>query len=143
MKNLKAKLTVLLKPYLKNKKVLYLINGSIIFFINMVLAYLIVKIPFSSHPRIQNNVANVVTTELMVFISFFIHDNFTWKGSTSSFIYKIIRYHSVMIVSIIIRFLSFMIFDFLHFPFMVSTVLSILIIIIFNFIGFDKFVFHK
>lgn len=143
MKNIKAKITTIIKPYINNKKLLYFFNGSIIFIINLILAYFIVKIPFSDTPRIQNNIANVITTELMVFISFFIHDNFTWKGSTSSFMYKIIRYHSVMLASIIIRFFSFMFFDFLHFPFMISTVLSILIIVIFNFIGFDKFVFHK
>lgn len=143
MQNLKAKLVIFLKPYLKNKKILYIINGSIIFGINLILAYLIFQIPFSNNLRIQNNLANILTTELMVFISFFIHDNFTWKGNTGSFLYKIIRYHTIMAGSLLIRFVSFSLFDYLGFHFLISTILSIGIIIVFNYFGFDKYVFDK
>jgi len=143
MRNLKAKLTIILQPYIKSKKFLYLINGSIIFGINLILAYLIFKIPFSNNPQIQNNTANIITTELIVIISFFIHDNFTWKNNTGSFFYKIFRYHTIMAGSLILRFIAFYIFDTLGFHFLVSTVLSIAIIIVFNYFGFDKFVFDK
>lgn len=143
MKNIKAKISSFVRKYSKDKRVLYLINGSIIFFINIILAYLIVKIPFSSNSRLQNNISNAITTELMVFISFFIHDNFTWKNySNQSFLKKIIKYHFVMMLSILIRLVSFFIFDFLHFPYIVSTVLSIAVIVLFNFFGFDKYVFN-
>ncbi|GIX43140.1 MAG: hypothetical protein KatS3mg129_2873 [Leptospiraceae bacterium] len=143
MQNLKAKVTRILKSYLDNKKILYIINGSIIFGINLILAYFIFKIPFSQNHRIQNNIANIVTTELMVFISFFIHDNFTWKGNTGTFFYKIIRYHTIMAGSLVVRFISFSIFDYIGFHFLISTIFSIAIIIIFNYFGFDKFVFDK
>ncbi len=143
MKNIKAKLTIILQPYIKSKKFLYLINGSIIFGINLILAFLIFQIPFSNNPQIQNNTANILTTELMVIISFFIHDNFTWKNNTGSFLYKIFRYHTIMAGSLILRFIAFYIFDTLGFHFLVSTILSIAIIIVFNYFGFDKYVFDK
>lgn len=143
MKNLKAKINYLVKKYFNDKRVLYLVNGSIIFLINVILAYLIVKIPFSTNTRLQNNISNIITTELMVFISFFIHDNFTWKNySNQSFFKKIVKYHIVMFISILIRIVSFFIFDFLNFPYLVSTVSSIAIIVLFNFFGFDKYVFN-
>ncbi|MFN3603907.1 MAG: GtrA family protein [Leptonema sp. (in: bacteria)] len=126
---------------LQNKKILYLINGTIIFGINILLAYLIVRIPFSSNERIQNNISNAITTEFMVFISFFIHNRFTWKNNKEKLLKKIIKYHLVMMISILIRLFSFFVFDFLNFPFLVSTVLSIAIIVLFNFFGFDRFVF--
>jgi putative flippase GtrA len=143
MKNLKVRLITFLKAYIHDKKFLYIINGSIIFGINLILAYLIFKIPFSKNSQIQNNVANIITTELMVIISFFIHDNFTWKGNTGSFFYKIFRYHTIMAGSLILRFIAFYIFDTLGLHFLVSTVLSIAIIIVFNYFGFDKYVFDK
>ncbi|MCS7204766.1 MAG: GtrA family protein [Leptospiraceae bacterium] len=143
MASLKSRFHSLLEKYFKNKKILYLINGSLIFLINLILAYLIYKIPFSQNERIQNNIANLITTELMVFISFIIHNNLTWKGNTGKFIHKIFKYHTIMAVSILIRAVSFYLFDSIGFPFMVSTVLSIAIIVIFNFLGFDKFVFNK
>ncbi len=132
-----------LQKKLKNldKRLLYLINGSIIFGINITLAYWVVKIPFSSNQRWQNNISNAITTELMVFISFFIHDHFTWKENKEKFIKKIIKYHFIMLISIIIRLISFFIFDLMNFPFLLSTVLSIAIIVIFNFFGFDRYVF--
>lgn len=124
-----------------DRKFLYIINGSMIFGINIILAYLIVKIPFSSNQRWQNNISNVITTELMVFISFFIHDRLTWKENKEQFLRKIIRYHFIMFISIFIRIVSFFIFDLLNFPFLLSTILSIAIIVIFNFFGFDRYVF--
>ncbi len=130
------------KELLQDKRILYIINGSLIFLINILLAYSISFIKFSSHSRIQNNLVNIITTELMVIISYFIHNHFTWKNKSSRFFYKLFRYHLAMALSISIRLVSFAFFDFLKFPFMVSTILSISIIILLNFISFDKFVFN-
>lgn len=131
------------QPLLRDRRFLYLVNGSLIFGINLVLAYGMFQIPWSENEWQNENIANLLTTELMVIISFFIHNFLTWRNSKGSFWSKLWRFHIVSAGSLTIRTAIFALLSYLGMHEMVATVLSIAVILLFNFVGFDRFAFGQ
>ncbi len=132
-----------LLPLLRDRRVLYLINGSLIFGINLILAYAMFQVQWSENEWRNENIANLITTEFMVVISFFIHNSLTWRHSFGSIWSKLWRFHLVSAGSLTIRTAIFASLSYLGMHEMFATVLSIAFILFFNFVGFDRFAFGQ
>ncbi len=121
----------------------YIVNGSIIFLLNMLVAWLAFQIPAAKDNSLTRNITNLIVIEISILASFPIHNIFTWEQSFDNFFIKLAKYHLIMITGVILRVIVFASMDRLGFNWFIATISGIALVIIYNFISFDKFVFKK
>lgn len=120
----------------------YIIVGFFVFFINLLVAEQIFKIDYFLGNQLKRNLGNLITIEIALLISYPLHKWVTWLEGWDNFFPKLLYFHSISLLGIIIRILIFAILDSLGLHYLLSIIISILVVILINFVGFDRYVFR-
>ena len=130
----------------KNKLFKFIVIGSFLAFMNILLMYIFVDILNFSTVFLKN-LANVIVIEIGILGSFILNKNWTWKReslkSKKSFIKQIIDFHYVVAFTGIMRISLFFIFDLINLFYVYNTLICILFAAIMNFILYEERVFNN
>jgi putative flippase GtrA len=120
----------------------YIIVGSLVFLINILAADLLFNLEQFKSNQWNKNFANLISLEIALLISYPLHKRITWLEGWEDFFPKLLKFHIISMVGIVLRLLIFYILDSMGIHWKVSTYLSIIVIVLYNFISFDIFVFN-
>jgi dolichol-phosphate mannosyltransferase len=123
--------------FLKSKKVRFLICGIIAVAINIAILFIFIEI-FKFNTPILKNVANILSTELGILISFFMYRFWVWEIKDSIYQGKLLKqltvYHLTLGTGILIRtFMLFPFLDWLGVHYILNLTIGILIFTIINY----------
>jgi len=121
----------------------YFFNGCFIFGVNLALVYFIYKIPATTASSFSKNITNILIIEIVLLISFPIHNFHTWKDGSENLLKKLIKFHLVAVSGTILRLIAFWIIDKMGAHVYVSSVGSMLVVVIHNFLGYSFYVFKN
>ena len=126
----------------KHKLTKFFVIGITLTGINLFLIYFFVDI-LNFNTVFLENFANIITIEIGIILSFLLNRKFTWPESrkSSSFLKQIIRFHSVVGFTAILRICLFIFLQYLGFNYFINTLLCIMLTATINFILYDKKVF--
>ncbi|MCB1310023.1 MAG: GtrA family protein [Leptospiraceae bacterium] len=120
----------------------YVISGTAIFGINLLIAYLIFSVPLATQPNLSKNIANIIATELAYLAAFSVHYLWTWRHIRDRFWLRLIKFHVVSLLGFCLRALIFGVLIYFDISWELATLISIASVLIFNFLGYFSVVFN-
>lgn len=109
-----------------------------------IIVFLIEIVSFNT--EYLKNIANIISVILGLLIAFVLHSNVTWRYEFSSKVEifkKLIQFYLVSFLSIIIRTVSFYLFEKAGMDYQLNVIIGIVFVIVINFVGYNHFVFNK
>jgi dolichol-phosphate mannosyltransferase len=130
----------------KEKFIKFFIIGLSLTILNLLLIYFFIEV-LLFNTKFLENIANAVTIEIGIILSFILNRNWTWKdvslNSKKNIFFQLIRFHTVVGFTAILRIVLFIIFQSFYLDYLFNTLLCIFIASIFNFILYDSKVFNE
>lgn len=135
----------MLKKILQPKILKFLIGGGVAAVINLLLIFLLIE-KFGFNTLVLRNIANLISIEISLILSFFIYRMWVWTGGVWTFREVILRqlplYHISAGAAVVIRvFILFPILDWLGVKYTVNTIIGVLLSASINYLISDRFVF--
>jgi len=130
----------------KDKLLKFFIIGTSLALLNLLLIYFFVEI-LLFNTKFLENVANIIVIEIGIILSFIFNRNWTWKNTSNnvqkSIFVQLLKFHSVVGFTAVIRIGFFGFFQWLNFNYLFNTLLCIIIASVFNFVLYDLKVFNE
>ena len=120
----------------------YLLVGMLVFAINYEMARWVFQLDYFKGSLWQKNLGNFLAMESALLLSYPLHKRITWLEGWEDFLPKLLRFHAISFLGILIRILAFASLAYLGFGWSISTIVSIVLVVLINFLGFDQFVFQ-
>ena len=124
----------------KDKLLKFFIIGTSLALLNLLLIYFFVEI-LLFNTKFLENVANIIVIEIGIILSFIFNRNWTWKNTSNnvqkSIFVQLLKFHSVVGFTAVIRIGFFGFFQWLNFNYLFNTLLCIIIASVFNFVLYD------
>ena len=130
----------------KEKFIKFFIIGLLLTILNLFLIYFFIEV-LLFNTKFLENIANVITIEIGIILSFILNRNWTWKNVSSNsqknIFLQLIKFHTVVGFTVILRIILFAFFQSLYLDYLINILLCIIVASIFNFILYDLKVFNE
>ena len=130
----------------KEKFIKFFIIGLLLAILNLFLIYFFIEV-LLFNTKFLENIANVITIEIGIILSFILNRNWTWKNISSNsqknIFLQLIKFHTVVGFTVILRIILFVFFQSLYLDYLLNILLCIIVASIFNFILYDLKVFNE
>ena len=130
----------------KNKLLKFFIIGVSLTILNLLLIYFFIEV-LLFNTRLLENIANAITIEIGIILSFILNRNWTWRNvsynSQKNIFVQLLKFHTVVGFTAILRIILFAFFQLFYLNYLLNTLLCIIIASVFNFILYDLKIFNE
>lgn len=124
---------------LRNQFLRFFTVGGFCAFLNLIILYILTDL-CKFHYLVSILIQNIFVNS----IGFYLNRSFTFKKAKDNFLQGLIKYHIVMVSSlIIVSFLMYLFVDIFHIWYMTAFIIVTVIMIAYNFISHKKWTFNK
>ncbi len=124
------------------KVIKYAVHGGLVALSQLLIMWLLVE--WGEGSVVADNIANFISIELALLLTFFLHSFLTWHvvfQSLGQLLQQLLRFHIVTGGSIILRLLLFALLSSVGVHYMLNSLAGIGVAVIFNYYFYDTFVF--
>ncbi len=118
-------------------------GGGLVAAINIGAVWALLQWPLLASSEVGKNIAHIAGTEFALLCSFHIHNYWTWRRRSDSYLRKLWEFHAVTGFTIGLRIIIFFVLNRLGVDPLLATIAGIAVAVVLNFLGYDKIVFKK
>lgn len=143
MKQPGGKLFAFIDFFLSHRLFRYGVAGAATFAVNMAVVWICIEEAGWSNTETQRNVSHFVGAEASILFSFHAHNFWTWGTGREGYFRRIVQFHLLTAVTIILRQVGFYFLDRAGQSWIISTLIPLMAAILINFLGYDRMVFRR